>query len=121
MLKLRWSLPWLTRYPMWRLREVVRRITEKTGPKHFIFVVANHFEPGWNERAITLDWKTVASRVENWCKRARSLGNAFRDCDGKAFRYTYFYPIEQYHSGFLDTLAELQMDDFGDVEIHLHH
>ncbi len=120
-LKLRWSLPWLTRYPMWRLREAVRRSTEVTGPKHFIFVVANHFEPGWNERGLTLDWKTVLSRVENWCERARSLGDAFRDCDGKAFRHTYFYPIEQYHSRVLDKLAELQMDGFGDVEMHLHH
>ena len=121
MLKLWWSLPWLARYPMWRLREMLRRMTAETGPKHFIFVIANHFEPGWNDRGVTLSWKEILSRVQSWSERARQLGNTFRDCDGKAFRYTYFYPIEQYHSVLMDMLAELQMDDFGDVEMHLHH
>ena len=119
--KLRWSMPWLMRYPMWRLRELMRRMTEEAGPKHFIFVVANHFEPAWNEQGVTLGRNAVLSRAADWCKRARLLGDAFRDHDGKAFRHTYFYPIEQYHAGLLDMLAELQMDDFGEVEMHLHH
>jgi hypothetical protein len=119
--KLKWSLPWLTRYPLWRLRETFRRLILESGPKHFIFVVANHFEPGWDGSGIALDWRTQISRVEDWCEQARSLGNAFRDCDRVPFRHTYFYPIEQYHPTLLDKLTELQQDGFGDVEIHLHH
>ena len=32
--KLAWSLPWLTRYPLWRSWECLRRIVDGTGPRH---------------------------------------------------------------------------------------
>lgn len=119
--KLVWSLPWLTRYPMWRLEELFRRMSETISHKHLIFVVANHFEPGWDGSGIAMDWDSQIARVDKWTGRARTLGDSFKDSDGAPFRYTYFYPIEQYHKGLLDRLAEFQMEGFGEVEIHLHH
>jgi hypothetical protein len=88
---------------------------------HLIFVVADHFEPGWDMSGIALDWDSQMARVDRWTRRARALGDSFRDSDGAPFCHTYFYPIEQYHKGLLDRLAEFQMEGFGDVEIHLHH
>ncbi len=126
--KLAWSLPWLLRYPSWRAREFVSRIVGDDAPAHLIFIIANHFEPGYNEEpnelgglGITLDWSTQISRVERWCKQARAIGDAVRDHDGTPLRHTNFYPAEQYHRGLLEHLAELQADGFGEVEIHLHH
>lgn len=111
--KLKWSLPWLTRYPFWRAGEFVRRAKESSGPSHLIFLVANHFEPGLGPTALT--------RLEQWCKLARSTGDAIRDHDGTPFRHTNFFPAEQYERPLLDMLAGLQAEGYGEVEIHLHH
>lgn len=111
--KLKWSLPWLLRYPVWRAGEVVRRATKPEGTSHLIFVVANHFEPGLGNTAIR--------RLERWCELARSTGDAIRDHDGTPFRHTNFFPAEQYERPLLDQLSGLQSDGYGEVEIHLHH
>jgi hypothetical protein len=96
-------------------------MSEAVSHKHLIFVVANHFEPGWDESGIAMDWDRQIARVGKWIDQARALGDSFKDSDGAPFCYTYFYPIEQYHKGLLDSLAEFQMEGFGEVEIHLHH
>ena len=119
--RLRWSIPWLRRYPLWAIDAWFRRIGERNRPQHLIFVVANHFEPSWNEDHKPTDWVTQQLRLEHWCKQARAIGRAVQDCDGVPFRHTYFFPAEQYHPSLLDRLAEEQAHGFGEVEIHLHH
>ena len=111
--KLRWSLPWLLRYPFWRAHEVTRRIYEPSGKTHVIFLVANHWEPGTGKQAVP--------RVERWMQLARETGNAIRDHDGTPFRHTNFYPAEQYERPLLEMLSQLQAEGFGEVEVHLHH
>ena len=111
--KLRWSMPWLIRYPFWRARELTRRLSERSGPVHIILTVANHYEPGIGKEAIP--------RVEKWMQIARETGNAIRDHDGTPFRHTNFYPAEQYDRPLLELLAQLQSEGLGEVEIHLHH
>jgi hypothetical protein len=111
--KIRWSLPWLLRYPFWRSREIVRGLKPVNGPRHLIFLVANHFEPGLGPEAIR--------RLEAWCELARATGDAVRDHDGTPFRHTNFFPAEQYERPLLEILSALQADSYGEVEIHLHH
>ena len=50
----------------------------------------------------------------------RNLGD-FGDSDGRAPRHSFFYPLEEYEAEFLDALAELCRQGFGEVEVHLHH
>jgi hypothetical protein len=125
--KLKWSLPWLSRYPLWRAGEMARQTLRRlrtragNGRAHLILVVANHFEPSWGERYGMVDLATQRTRVDEWCKEARAIGRATRDCDGTPFRHTYFYPAEQYHRPLLEQLAELEADGLGEVEVHLHH
>jgi hypothetical protein len=111
--KVKWSLPWLLRYPAWRAGEVVSRAKDQGGVSHVIIVVANHFEPGLGPTAL--------SRLEKWCELARATGDAIRDHDGTPFRHTNFFPAEQYERALLKMLAGLQSDGYGEVEIHLHH
>ncbi len=111
--KLKWSLPWLLRYPAWRAGETVRRAAKANSTSHLIFLVANHFEPGLGDTAIR--------RLERWCELARSTGDAIRDHDGTPFRHTNFFPAEQYERPLLDLLSGLQSDGYGETEIHLHH
>lgn len=111
--KLKWSLPWVLRYPAWRVGEFVSRARASNGPTQLIFVVANHFEPGLGDTALR--------RLEKWCELARSTGDAIRDHDGTPFRHTNFFPAEQYERPLLEMLSDLQRDGYGEVEIHLHH
>jgi hypothetical protein len=110
--KLKWSLPWLLRYPFWRANTAMKG-GKQAGPVHLIFLVANHFEPGLGPTALR--------RLEKWCALARSTGDAIRDHDGTPFRHTNFFPAEQYERPLLEMLSELQRDGYGEVEIHLHH
>ncbi len=126
--KLAWALPWLIRYPFWRAKDLARQLIADSGSAHLIFVIANHFEPGYNEEpnefgglGVTLSWDAQMTLLDRWSKLARTTGKAIADHDGTPLRHTNFYPAEQYHYGLLDQLAELQSDGFGEVEVHLHH
>ena len=110
--KIKWSLPWLARYPFWRANQLRRRASA-VGPQHLIFVVANHFEPGLGDAALR--------RLDKWCDLARTTGDAVRDHDGTPFRHTNFFPAEQYERPLLQRLGELQAAGYGEVEVHLHH
>jgi len=110
--KVKWSLPWLLRYPLWRAGKL-RPAGGTNRSTHIIFVIANHFEPGVGKQA--------AAPVDSWCKLARSTGNSIKDHDGTSFRHTYFFPAEQYDYASIEKLASLQQDGLGEVEVHLHH
>lgn len=94
------------------------RETEK--PRHLIMIVANHFEPSWDERGIAPDLSAQLWKVDAWCAKARAI-SSIRDSDGTPFRHTYFFPAEQYYSELLSKMAELQAEGLGEVEVHLHH
>lgn len=111
--KLKWSLPWLVRYPLWRARTFVSSNGNSDGPTHIVFIVANHFEPGVGKQA--------AASVERWSRMASHLGRSLRDHDGTPFRHTYFFPAEQYDAASIDLLCSLQAEGLGEVEVHLHH
>jgi hypothetical protein len=118
--KLVWSLPWLTRYPFWRASELTRRWTDGPSERHLIFIVANHFEPAWSANGF-LDLPTQEARVDHWVEMARKTAELIKDHDGTPFRHTNFYPAEQYHPSLLNTLAAMQAEGLGEVEVHLHH
>ena len=80
--KLRWSLPWLSRYPFWRLAEMKNRAASGVDVEHLIFIVANHFEPGVGPEGLSL--------LEKWYELARTTGEAIRDHDGTKFRHTNY-------------------------------
>ena len=116
--KLRWNLPWLTRYPFERMRSFMERTAFEK--KHVIITIADHFEPGWSIGGV-LDHKSQVKRLREYHKMARETGESVRDADGTKFRHTNFYPAEQYHPEILDILAEMQDEGLGEVEVHLHH
>src|ERR1700730_12783200 len=73
--KITGSLPWLARYPFWRIADLCRTRRSES-PIHVILTIANHFEPGYNEEpnehggfGITLDWSTQMSRLDRWCEQ----------------------------------------------------
>ncbi|MGH7182000.1 MAG: hypothetical protein ACREJN_08495 [Nitrospiraceae bacterium] len=115
------SLPWLTRYPFWRLGRFLQGLRSAQQPIHLIVTVANHYEPGWAPNGGCEDRKTQLARVQEWHREARATARLIKDVDGTPFRHTAFYPGEQYDPALLDVLAEMQAEGLGEVEIHLHH
>lgn len=114
------SLPWLIRYPLLRNGETLSDFKYGENKRHLIFVVANHFEPGWKPKGChSLDEQR--RRLDEWYRLARNTGESTIDSDGTKFRHTNFYPGEQYDYRLLQTLAAMQAEGLGDVEIHLHH
>ena len=116
--KLAWNLPWLVRYPVSRIRSFLNRTAFEK--KHLIFVIANHFEPGWAEDRV-LDKQTQIERLKGYVEMASQTGGSTLDSDGTKFRHTNFYPAEQYDADILDILAEMQAEGLGEIEVHLHH
>ena len=111
--KLKWSLPWLLRYPFWRARKSLLSSGSQNGPTHIVFIIANHFEPGVGKEAV--------GPIDRWCTLAFRTGRALRDHDGIPFRHTYFFPAEQYDYRSIEKLCELQSEGMGEIEVHLHH
>lgn len=111
--KLKWSLPWLVRYPFWRAGKIMASGGSRDGQYQIIFIVADHFEPGVGKQAF--------GPVERWCRLAERTGRSVRDHDGTPFRHTYFFPGEQYDSAAIEMLCGLQAEGMGEVEVHLHH
>ena len=120
--KLKWSLPWLMRYPAWRLSERLRSLSSGDASKHLLITVSNHFEPGWTSQSgVLADLPTQMKRVKSWKRTAQQTGDAVRDADGKPFQHTNFYPGEQYQRDLLNEIADLQSQGYGEVEVHWHH
>jgi hypothetical protein len=119
--KLKLTLPWLSHYPFWRMSEMMSRPSSGATSPHVVVVVADHFEPSWNEQLLPVSWDVQMRRVDKWIELARATGETVRDVDGKPFVHTCFYPAEQYHGPLLDRIAEMEAEGLGEVEIHLHH
>ncbi len=116
--KLRWSLPWLIRYPGARAAAYLERAAFEK--KHVIITVANHFEPAWSRNGF-LDPVTQVKLLKEYRKRFRDGAGSVVDADGTPFRHTNFYPAEQYEREVLEIMAEMQDEGLGEVEVHLHH
>ena len=109
--KVRNSLIWLPEYLKQHLRPCAG------APEHVFFAICDHFEP-YNNRP---DAATAYRRIKKWVDHYPGVVEAFRDCDGKWLKYTFFYPQEEYTEPDLNLLAGLCLGGYGEVEVHLHH
>lgn len=93
------------------------RAPRPSGPRHLLFALCDHWEPGWNDATPDVG----DARVRAWAERYPELARGYRDADGRHPRHSFFFPGEQYTPGWLDTLADLTRAGLGEVELHLHH
>ena len=117
--KLKWNLPWLARYPIERAKSFLQQTAFEK--KHIVITIADHFEPSWSAAGGLLPVDEQRRRLDAYYKLARKTGEAVRDTDGTKFRHTNFFPAEQYDHRLLETMAQMQAEGLGEVEIHLHH
>ncbi len=86
-------------------------------PIHIIFCFVDHFEPLW----MNADFQLGLKRVEKWVREYPVLAGRHQDTDGIPPQHTFFYPQEEYRYEYLEKLAQLCRQGFGEVEVHLHH
>src|SRR5262245_21361060 len=106
----RWLLPYL-------LQAGHRRAPRRGEPVHLLLCIADHFEP----KLGSAPPEVARHRVERWVTEYPRLFGEFRDSDGRPPRHTFFSPEEEYEPEYLDALAGLCRDGYGEVEVHLHH
>lgn len=94
-----------------------RRDWEPSEPIHIFLCVADHYEPKLGGAPPV----QAAARVARWADEYPKLCESFRDSDGRPPRHSFFYPEEEYEPEYLDALAKICRDGYGEVEIHLHH
>src|SRR5262245_5286868 len=82
------------------------------GPKHVIFITADHFEPGKGLEGVR--------RAEQWLERFRPIAERHHDAFGNRFRYTWFYPYDHKNDGVVTALNEFVFQGFGEIEMHWH-
>lgn len=106
----RWLLPYLTSSRQ-------RSDPKPDQPVHLLLAICDHYEPKLGGASLT----QARERVRRWTDDYPRLFSEFRDSDGRPPRHTFFFPVEEYEPEFLDSLAKLCSQGFGEVEIHLHH
>lgn len=107
---------WLRPYLADRTRRLLDPGSSRV--KHVWLTIADHFEPFWNHA----DLETARRRVQAWRKRWPEIAGEVRNSYANVRpRYTFFFPVEQYHPEVLDLLAEMTRDGIADVEVHIHH
>lgn len=106
-----WALSWAKHVGQ------VARAPRPHGTRHLIFALCDHFEPLWNNASR----KVGDARVRAWSEHYPRLAAEFRDSSGRPPRHSFFFPGEQYERSWLDALARLGEQGYGETELHLHH
>ncbi len=100
-----------------RLFESKREARDAIGTRHLLFAFCDHWEPLF---AGASD-EHADARVKAWADGYPRMADRFRDADGKAPQHSFFFPGEHYRPRWLDSLARVAKQGFGEVELHLHH
>ncbi len=106
----RWLMPYLR-------QRLSRSRSRARGDVHLLLCVADHYEP----RAGGATREQGLQRVQHWLTTYPRVFGGFRDSDGRPPRHSFFFPIEEYEPEYLNALADLCRQGFGEVEVHLHH
>ena len=98
-------------------RESTSLVDLNQGPVDVFIAICDHYEPEWGNPSVG----TALERVQRWHDEYPRLFGAFADVDGRPPRHTFFYPQDQYRPEYLDVLARLCEQGYGEVDVHLHH
>jgi hypothetical protein len=94
-----------------------RRRPDPNDEVHLLLCIADHYEP----KQYRPSAEVSRARVRRWVEDYPRQFGRFRDSDGRTPRHSFFFPVEEYEPEYLDALANLCRQGFGEVEIHLHH
>lgn len=105
---------WLPSY-LWQQLQPKKKV-KSSEVIHLFVCVVDHFEPFHGN----VSFEKAKKRVETWNRDYPLMAQKHCDCDGVYPQHTWFYPPHLDHC-FLEDLVQLCRNDFGDIEMHLHH
>jgi hypothetical protein len=94
-----------------------RRKLAEQPPIEVLIAVCDHYEP----ECYGASRDKARERVARWVREYPERFGRFADADGRPPQHTFFFPQDEYRPGYLDKLAELCRQGYGDVDVHLHH
>ena len=94
-----------------------KRRSNDVKPVHIMFCFVDHYEPKWENPAKEVE----QDRVNRWLNEYPVIASKYKDADGCFPKHTFFYPEEEYEEEYLEKIARLCSQGFGEIEIHLHH
>ena len=92
-------------------------VSIENDPIDLFIAVCDHYEPEWGNPDIA----TALARVQRWHDDYPRFLGQFTDVDGRPPRHSFFFPQDQYRPEYLDVVASLCNQGYGEVDIHLHH
>lgn len=111
-------LSWLPNYLMQGMKNrQAAGVAKRSGHTHILFCMVDHFEPV--SQGSTPEEERV--RMRAWLDEYPKIAKRHRDSSGRPAQHTWFYPIENYRSEYLDGLVDLCQQGLGEIEVHLHH
>ncbi len=90
---------------------------DKDQPVDLFVAICDHWEP----ECYGASHAKALERVQRWVYEYPKAFSQFRDCNGRPPQHTFFYPQDEYRPEYLDEIAQLCAEGFGDVDVHLHH
>jgi len=100
---------WFSSYIIWFIKKHI----SQSSPNliHIMFLMIDHFEPTKKENVIP------------WLTKYPKIAFQYKDSDGYHPRYTWAFPIEQYHKNhlFIELISNLCRQGLGEIEVQFHH
>lgn len=94
-----------------------RRKLAEQPPVEVLIAVCDHYEP----ECYGASREKARERVARWVREYPERFARFADADGRPPQHTFFFPQDEYRPEYLDELAGLCRQGYGDVDVHLHH
>jgi hypothetical protein len=108
---------WIVQFIKQLLCRIMIRSRMPKGTIHVIFCLVDHFEPVSSGSTR----EQQRERMRQWMENFPVLGSKHKDSTGRSIQHTWFYPGEAYDAEYLDGLAMLCRQGYGEIELHLHH
>jgi hypothetical protein len=105
----KWNAYWFPTY----LQQQVLSPHSSDEIEHLMFVVADHYEPGFVE-------DEAVSENEKWLADYTEAVAGKRDSYGNRFVYNWFYPFDQRNDRVLQRLQQEVKQGSGEIEFHWH-
>jgi len=101
----------------WEILKRKNRKSRKHRKIHIMFCICDHFEPGTANASLSV----ANSRMSDLLTKYPSIARKHRDADGRHPRRTWFFPPHYHKHGWLKSLVTLCANEYGEIELHLHH
>jgi hypothetical protein len=92
-------------------------LVDRDQPVELFIAICDHWEP----ECYGASHKKAMERVQRWVYEYPKAFNKFRDFNGRPPQHTFFFPQDEYRPEYIDEIAQLCAEGYGDVDVHLHH